>query len=333
MGPPLPAPPGAPDPQTRAARCGGGCRPKMATRTTIVLLVLSLTLLGSVTLREETRLTQELENAAHAPVFGIASLVLLSALKGNRKTRYLLAWTGAVVLGAAVEGLQAVTGRDAEALDILRDGAGAASFLLAHWTLRNGPATRALRWVLQALAAGILILVFMPPALTGMAIASRYLRYPLIEDFESRWTQRLCSAGTVGFHVIEAPGGFRKAGKDRVARITFEPAEYSGWGIEGPFPDWSSYHALVFEVYSELSEPVGMTLRIHDRSHNQEYRDRYNREFTIRPGVNQIRVPVGQIAGAPAGRRMDLADIHAVGMFVVRPEGSFVLYFDGFRLE
>jgi hypothetical protein len=76
-----------------------------------------------------------------------------------------------------------------------------------------------------------------------------------------------------------------------------------------------------------------MTLRIHDRWHTQEYRDRYNREFVIPPGVNQIRVPVGQIAGAPAGRRMDLAAIDGVGMFVVRPESNFVLYFDNFRLE
>ncbi len=52
-----------------------------------------------------------------------------------------------------------------------------------------------------------------------------------------------------------------------------------------------------------------------------------------RPGVCQIRLTVGQVAGAPAGRRMDLADIHGVGMFVVSPERSFVLYFDGFRLE
>ncbi len=305
----------------------------MATRTKIVLLVLALALLGSVTLRDETRLIQELENAAHAPVFGIASLILLSTLKGSRKRRTLLAWIGAVVLGAAVEGLQAVTGRDVEALDILRDGAGAASFLLAHWTLQNGSATRALRWTLRALAAGILILVFMPPALTGMAIATRYLRFPLIEDFESRWTQRLCSAGAVRFDVVEAPRGFRKAGGDRVARITFEPAQYSGWSISGPFPDWSGHRELAFVVYSELSEPVRMTLRIHDRSHNQAYRDRYNREFIIQPGVNQIRVPLVQVQGTPAGRRMDLAAIDGVGMFVVRPERSFVLYFDGFRLE
>ncbi len=36
---------------------------------------------------------------------------------------------------------------------------------------------------------------------------------------------------------------------------------------------------------------------------------------------------------APAGRRMDLADNRGVGMLVVRPERSFVLCFDDFRLE
>jgi hypothetical protein len=305
----------------------------MATQTKIVLLVIALAVLGSVTLRDDTRLTQELENAAHAPVFGIASLVLLSTLKGDRKMRYLLAWAGAVVLGAAVEGLQAVEGRDAETLDVLRDGAGAASFLLAHWTLQGGSAARGLRWTLRTLAAGVLVLVFTPPALTGAAIAARYVRFPLIEDFESRWTRRLCSAGAVRFDVVEAPGGFRKPGGNRVARIAFEPAEYSGWGIQGPFPDWSGHRELAFEVYSELPEPVRMTLRIHDRRHNQEYRDRYNMEFVIQPGITQIRVPLAQVKAAPAGRQMDLAAIDGIGMFIVRPERSFVLYFDGFRLE
>ena len=40
----------------------------MATQTKIVLLVIVLAVLGSVTLRDETRLSQEIENAAHAPV-------------------------------------------------------------------------------------------------------------------------------------------------------------------------------------------------------------------------------------------------------------------------
>jgi len=30
---------------------------------------------------------------------------------------------------------------------------------------------------------------------------------------------------------------------------------------------------------------------------------------------------------------MDLAAIDGIGMFIVRPERSFPLYFDGFRLE
>jgi hypothetical protein len=67
----------------------------------IVLQILALALLGRVALRDETRLIQELENAAHAPVFGIASLILLSTLKGSRRRGYLLAWIGAVVLGTA----------------------------------------------------------------------------------------------------------------------------------------------------------------------------------------------------------------------------------------
>ena len=42
---------------------------------------------------------------------------------------------------------------------------------------------------------------------------------------------------------------------------------------------------------------------------------------------------IQELENAPAGRRMDLAAIDGIGMFVVRPERRFVLYFDDFRLE
>ena len=52
-----------------------------------------------------------------------------------------------------------------------------------------------------------------------------------------------------------------------------------------------------------------MTLRIHDRSHNQEYRDRYNREIVIQPRITQTRVPLGQVKGAPAGRQQEAGSL------------------------
>jgi hypothetical protein len=100
---------------------------KMASRTKIVLLGLALALLGSVALRDETRVIQELENGAHAPVFGIASLILHSTQKGSRRRRYLLARNGAVVLGAALEGLQAVTGQGGEWISPPLTGSGCSS--------------------------------------------------------------------------------------------------------------------------------------------------------------------------------------------------------------
>jgi VanZ family protein len=278
----------------------------------------------SVRIPDESRLLQELENSGHALLFGGVAVLLLRERKAGLRS-YVGAALLTTGLGIATELMQWVEGRDAEIMDVLRDAAGAVAFLGVAWTLLHD-VTRGRRFLVLAGASFVLLVDVAPPAMTATALAQRWHRFPVIADFESAIGTRFCSAGNAQLAVVPVPGG-------HAAQVTFRPAEYSGFAIEGPFPDWTGYRNLVFRATSGQVEDVRLNLRIHDARHNNEYRDRYNVELRIRPGVNEIRIPLDRVEGAPQTRGMDLKAIRAIGVFVVRPARRFDLWFDDFRLE
>ncbi|HKK56089.1 MAG TPA: succinyl-CoA synthetase subunit beta, partial [Marinobacter sp.] len=66
------------------------------------------------------------------------------------------------------------------------------------------------------------------------------------------------------------------------------------------------------------SYAIALTLRINDMSHEQgssQFRDRFNRNFEIRPGLNRIYQDLGEVATAPKDRRMDMDEIRRLMFF------------------
>jgi len=84
---------------------------------------------------------------------------------------------------------------------------------------------------------------------------------------------------------------------------------------------------------SESDHPIELVLRIHDRRHNEDYADRFNRSLTFQPGINAFRIPLDEIRAAPAGREMDLSAIERLSVFAVAPEAQLSLYLLELRLE
>ena len=114
-------------------------------------------------------------------------------------------------------------------------------------------------------------------------------------------------------------------------RVTFQAAPYPALLIREPCRDWSGHATLVGEVYSELAHPVQLILRIDDAAAGHEYADRFQRTLTISPGVTRIAIPLGEVAAAPEGRRLDLMHIRSLALFADHPSEPFLLYLD--RLE
>jgi hypothetical protein len=222
--------------------------------------------------------------------------------------------------------MQATEGKDAEIGDVVRDAAGIAVFLGIAAALQHQCASW-MRRISVLTGIGVMISIFSPPLLTASAIASRWHKFPVIADFGSPLSIRLCSATNAQFLRVCVRTGF-------AALVKFNrKAPSSAFAVNGPFPDWSNYKNLAFRVGSPLSAPITLNLRIHDAQHNNDYGDRYNAEVQIKPGRNEIKIPLHAIEQAPAKRRMDMNSIRSIVLFVVRPEEDFELTIDEFRLE
>ena len=76
-----------------------------------------------------------------------------------------------------------------------------------------------------------------------------------------------------------------------------------------------------------------VTVRIHDRTHDNRYSDRFNQRLLVQPGYNHFSLSTDNIARAPDRRVMDLTDIEAIGWFITRPKKNHSLYIDNIGLN
>jgi hypothetical protein len=159
---------------------------------------------------------------------------------------------------------------------------------------------------------------------------ARY-QFPTLSDFETplettRWD---------GDARFSASRSFARHGKASL-RVEMGTAQYSGVSLVYFPVDWRGYRFLNMDVLNPSTEEIVVTFRIHDRLHEageQRYEDRFNRTFRLPPGWSNIRVDLGELARAPAGREMDLGRIRAVGLFATKLQRSRTIYLDSVRLE
>jgi hypothetical protein len=239
---------------------------------------------------------------------------------------YVAAAIATIALGIGSELMQGIEGKDAEIGDVFRDAAGTAVFLGIVAAYQHKCSTWMHR-LITLVSLAVMVSIFSPPLLTASAIIDRWHKFPVIADFSSPLNARLCSASNAQFYHICVRARF-------AALIKFnKKPPSSAFAVNGPFPDWSSYKSLGFRVDSELPYPITLNLRIHDAQHNNDYNDRYNAELQIKPGRNNISIPLEAIARSPAKRHMNMKAIRAIVLFVVQPEENFELLIDEFRLE
>ena len=231
--------------------------------------------------------------------------------------------------GLLVEGLQYGTARSADWQDIGRNMLGC--MLAICWTrsicryltpvVRRTGRILCLAWVLLALWP-------MGRSLVDIHMARR--SFPILADFETsieleRWSgdarhERSREVHLSGHYALQ---------------VTFGTETYSGVSLN-MFPrDWRTYNALEIGIYNPDQNIISMTCRIHDRIHVQGpqlYADRFNRRYTLQPGWNRILVLLRDVQQAPAGRRMDLRSVMAVGLFASRLDRSRTVYLAHSRL-
>lgn len=282
----------------------------------------------------------------HVPLFGCIALFLLRIIRilgpPHRPAwaDFLLALLATVVLSLASEAAQVgQPGREASVGDALNNLTGAICFLAiasafrpALWRGLGAEGRPAARLVL--VAAVLALAVAMSPLVTvAWHYAMRRAAMPVVAEMGSRWQMPFTSAPRASIERVPGPAEWAARAGEPVARVRFLDAAWPGVTVREPWPDWSGYAQLRFEVWSELEAPVELALRIDDGIRIRDYGDRYNGSLIVMPGANDFALPLSTLKGAPRDRQMNLADIAQLVLFTRRPVEPFELYVSDLWLE
>jgi hypothetical protein len=282
----------------------------------------------------------------HVALFGVTGLLMLRivhVLRGRGRrggADFLIALLATAVLSLFSEAAQILQpGRHANIGDAISNLTGAVCFIAIAASLRpevwrglgrDGPIAARLVRTGAVLA---LALAALPMASAAWSYGMRAASFPMLADLTKTWQRPFLGVGRSELAQVPAPGGWSGMAGTQVARLTFLDAPWPGFTLREPYPDWSGYQALRFQVWSELEAPVEIVVRVDDTHRQRAHRDRFNGSFIVTPGFNDFTIPLSMIAGGPRGRTLDLSDIRQVVVFSRRPEEPFELYFSRLWLE
>jgi VanZ family protein len=282
----------------------------------------------------------------HVPLFGVTALLMLRIVRVLRsgealgRADFLIALLATAILSLVTEATQLLQpGRHANVGDALQNLAGALCFIaiaasrrpgLWQGLGRDGPVAARLVLIGAVLALGLAV---MPLAGVAWSYGKRAAAFPVLADLTEAWQRPFLNVGRSELARVPAPRGWSEKAGQRVARLTFLDAPWPGFTVREPYPDWSAFEALRFQVWSELETPVEIVLRVDDTHRGRPHRDRFNGSFIITPGLNDFTVPMATIAQGPRDRQLDVGDIRQFILFSRRPDEPFELYFSPFWLE
>ena len=181
----------------------------------------------------------------------------------------------------------------------------------------------------------ILIAALTPTGIWAYAFICRANSLPVICDFESKWENKFLSSDFANLEIVKFPMGVGGDTANHAGKIRFnaKPGVGSAFYIEEPYPDWTPYKYFLFDIYSEYVDSFNLMIRINDRIHNQDSSDRFNRKLTIKPGLNNISIPLDAVQNAPKTRQMDMRNMDLIIIFPKSPAENLVVYLDNIRLE
>jgi hypothetical protein len=285
-----------------------------------------------------SRLLHVLQKLAHPLIFGVVALLLLALLRRDSRDgppaqrELALAFGGAVALGALTELLQILVKRDPALIDVGRDAVGAlfALSLAAGWRQKqtSGRSTASTA-ALFSVALVCAVLVFAPLVHWIAAWRHREAAFPVIVDFSSPLDLYFLGTRNGDLRRLSLPMGGGAPSTVWALRVPLDYLPWPGVAVDEPHADWRGYQALMMDLENPTAVNLPLSLRVHDRSHNDEFRDLFNREFTLDARTRQtLRFPLVEIEAAPAGRRLQLQAV--AGLMIYRSDrqsgGEFRVY-------
>jgi len=264
-------------------------------------------------------------NASHGPIFAlVAVLVLLMHEPAQRSDAlsYVNAFFVAVGLGILVEILQTMAHRPGQPFDVMTDAAGAAAglgLLALAERRRGGAAARQAAggpWWPLAIALTGITLVAWHPLHAARAYAQRAAQFPTVAQFREPRDLTFVTTEGAGVAIVELPAPWAQRIGERALRLGFDAGHAPAVQIVEPSPDWRGYSVIAADLTNPTDDEVGLTLRIHDATHDWSHEDRMNLPLVLAPRTRTtVRVALSEVQSAPASRPMDLGRIANVMLF------------------
>lgn len=277
---------------------------------------------------------REVFNSGHVALFVFLAFFIYGQLKAtprllNSLVIYPVVLIVGISLGGLIELLQSFVQRDASINDLYSDFFGllAGLSLIAAYSLKKHQykkvATALLLVSVIFVSIGVLPLIQL-----SWFYAERQRAFPVIVDFDADWSFRF-----MRFDKVDLLERTRRSQSKAVYPVQFNLGKYPGISVIEPEPDWSDYRSLRMKIFSKNKGDFILVLRIHDDKHNQQFLDRFNMRLQIRQGMNEIDVPLKRVELAPRGRKMDLANIAGIILFMREPDEPVRLEMSNIYLE
>jgi hypothetical protein len=238
-------------------------------------------------------LTSTAENFAHPLAFWWLTAQLYPVVRNRiqpASLAYAMTLLLAVVFGAAMEFFQSLVGRDASWSDVRSDALGA-MFALALQMRNDASSSGHAPWRISAtvIAASLAVAATFPLAWTCTAYVLRWQAFPTLWSPDALFAKRFSY---------------------------WEQDDFPGLVIHEPVRDWRGYSALQVTIRSLRDSGTEVRIRVHDQRHNFEFLDRFDRAFALTDGrERKLRIPLQDIARAPADRALDITAVQGVIIF------------------
>jgi len=213
-----------------------------------------------------------------------------------------------LLLGLLIEVMQLLVHREASLADLYGNFLGLMSglCLLGALKLKKLHQQKMIVVLLVISSVGFFSIGMTPLARLSWHYAHRADAFPVIIDFDADWSTSF---------------------------VHHDKGRYPGVSVTEPEADWSDYQQLRFGIRSVSERDMTLILRIHDRAHNQEISDRFNKKLLVQPGRNDFKISLSEIRYGPTDRELDLKNIAGIILFAAKQDDWMLVEVSNFYLE
>ena len=303
------------------------------------VLVRSIALLACISFMllfnfsNEGLLWSAVQNAGHFVIFiafTLACLTLFDSASLRQPLKHAVVISILFALGAAVELIQSMMpGRTASWSDLLLDAAGIFVGYLIFILVFHFKAISMVRRI--AVVFGILITSYFSaqPALQLIGYNVLKTGHPALISFGDPFVESIISVTGSASTELIMPTRLINRGSRRLLRMDFADVSHGGVVFHDTAIEGTVSGFLNVKLHNASSQNRELAVRIHDRGHNNDYHDRYNRTLLVKPGANHYRLSLAEIKSmgskGDSKRQLDTENIDEIQLFSLE-RNSFSVY-------